>query len=232
MSDKNQEDARKVYAMISNIDDNLGRLFKKLEQLKLDSNTLVIFMTDNGPQQPRYKAGLRAIKGSVYDGGVKVPFYIKLPGIIEKDKEIPVPAAHFDVLPMLAEFCGIKIQAQIEIDGKNLMPLIRNKEAAWKERALVFNWARGYPEPYRNVAVLKGTYKMVGMCDESAAPAALELYNMNEDPYELKNISKNNPSKLAELKMAFDNWYKEIIQSPTLFPRQLSLEQNMKIRLF
>lgn len=219
MSDKNQEDARKVYAMVSNIDDNLGRLFKKLEQLKLDSNTLVIFMTDNGPQQPRYKAGLRAIKGSVYDGGVKVPFYIKLPGTIERDKDINVPAAHYDVLPTLADFCGFKIPAQIKLDGKSLMPLIRNKVVAWKERAMVFNWARGYPEPYRNIAVLKGMYKMVGMCDESAAPAALELYNMEEDPSELMNISKNNPAKLAELKLDFDSWYKEIIQSPHLVPQ-------------
>lgn len=219
MSDKNQEDARKVYAMVSNIDDNMGRLFKKLEELKLDSNTLVIFMTDNGPQQPRYKAGLKAIKGSVYDGGVKVPFYIKLPGTIEKDKDIKVPAAHYDVLPTLAEFCGFKIPANIKIDGKSLMPLIRNKEVAWKDRAMVLNWARGYPEPYRNIAVVKGKYKMVGMCDESAAPAALELYNMDEDPSELKNISKTNPAKLAELKLEFDNWYKEIIQSPHLVPQ-------------
>jgi len=219
MNDKNQEDARKVYAMVSNIDDNLGRLFRKLKQLKLDSNTLVIFMTDNGPQQPRYKAGLRAIKGSVYDGGVKVPFYIKLPGTIEMDKEISVPAAHFDVLPTLAEFCGFKIPPGVKIDGKSLMPLIRNREVAWKERAMVFNWARGYPEPYRNIALLKGTYKMVGMCDESAAPAALELYNMDEDPSELKNISKANPAKVAELKLEFDNWYKEIIQSPHLVPQ-------------
>lgn len=219
MSDKNQEDARKVYAMVSNIDDNLNRLFKKLEQLKLDSNTLVIFMTDNGPQQPRYKGGLKGLKASVYDGGVRVPFYIRMPGTIEKDKEIAVPAAHFDVLPTLAEFCGFKIPSQVKIDGKSLLPLMRNKEVAWKNRALVFNWARGYPEPYRNVAVLKGSYKMVGMCDESAAPAALELYNMNEDPNELKNISKNNSSKLAELKLEFDDWYKDIIRSPHLVPQ-------------
>lgn len=219
MSDKNQEDARKVYSMVSNIDDNLGRLFKKLEQLKLDSNTLIIFMTDNGPQQVRYKAGLKAIKGSVYDGGVKVPFYMKLPGTIEKDKEIKVPAAHYDVFPTLAELCGFKVPARVKIDGKSLMPLLQNKEVAWKDRAMIFNWARGYPEPYRNIAVRKGKYKMVGMCDENAAPAALELYNMDDDPSELKNISKANPGKVSELKLEFDNWYKEIIQSPHLVPQ-------------
>ncbi|MEJ7766970.1 MAG: arylsulfatase [Chitinophagaceae bacterium] len=182
MSEKNQADARKVYGMVSNIDDNLGRLFKKLEQLKLDSNTVVIFMTDNGPQQQRYKDGLRAIKGSVYDGGVKVPFYIKMPGTVNGDKEIDVPAAHYDVLPTLAELCGLTLPAGVKIDGKSLVPLLRNSEVAWKERSMFFNWARGYPEPYRNIAVRKGKYKMVGMCDENAAPACLELYDMEDDP--------------------------------------------------
>jgi len=219
MSDKNREDARKVYSMVSNLDDNLGRLFKKLEQLKLDSTTLIIFMTDNGPQQLRYKAGLKALKGSVYDGGIKVPFYIKLPGAIEKDKDIQVPATHYDVLPTLADFCGFKVPAGIKIDGKSLMPLLQKKEVAWKDRAMIFNWSRGYPEPYRNIAVRKGKYKMVGMCDESAAPAALELYNMDDDPSELKNISAANWGKLSELKLEFDNWYKEIIQSSHLVPQ-------------
>lgn len=219
MSEKNQADARKVYSMITNIDDNLGRLFKKLEQLKLDSNTLVIFMTDNGPQQLRYKDGLRAIKGSVYDGGVKVPFYIKMPGTLDNDKEIKVPAAHFDVLPTLAELCGFTLPAGVKIDGKSLVPLLRNSDAPWKERAMVFNWARGYPEPYRNIAVRKGKYKMVGMCDENAAPAALELYDLENDPNEMKNISKANAGKLSELRLEFDNWYKEIIQSPHLVPQ-------------
>lgn len=81
---------------------------------------------------------------------------------------------------------------------------------------MIFNWARGYPEPYRNIAVRKGKYKMVGMSEESAAPAALELYNLEDDPFELKDISKANSGKLTELRLEFDNWYAEIIQSPHL----------------
>jgi len=75
MSEKNKEYARKVYAMISNIDDNIGRLIERLDELELMENTVIIFMTDNGPQQPRYIAGMRGRKGSVYRGGVRVPFY-------------------------------------------------------------------------------------------------------------------------------------------------------------
>jgi arylsulfatase len=219
MSGKNKEDAKKVYGMISNIDDNLGRLFQKLELLKLDSNTLIIFMTDNGPQQLRYKAGMRGLKASVYEGGVRVPFFLKMPGTIGMDKEIKVPAAHYDVLPTLVEICRLKMPAAIKIDGKSLMPLLQKKEIIWKDRAMVFNWARGYPEPYRNIAVRKGKYKMVGMCEESDAPAALELYNLEDDPFELKDISQDNPGKISELRIEFDNWYKEMVQSPHLVPQ-------------
>jgi arylsulfatase A-like enzyme len=69
----------KIYGMVSNIDANLGRLFKTLDDAKLAENTIVIFLTDNGPQQPRYNAGFRGLKGTVYEGGVRVPFYARWP---------------------------------------------------------------------------------------------------------------------------------------------------------
>ncbi|MBT8301325.1 MAG: arylsulfatase, partial [Maribacter sp.] len=77
MSEKDKEDARKVYAMVTNIDENVGRLLQKLEDLKIADNTLVVFMTDNGPQQTRYVAGMRGRKGSVFRGGVRVPFFLR-----------------------------------------------------------------------------------------------------------------------------------------------------------
>ncbi len=80
MSEKDKEDARKVYAMVSNIDDNISRVLKKLDDLDISRNTVVIFMTDNGPQQSRYVAGMRGLKGSVYRGGVRVPLLIRYPG--------------------------------------------------------------------------------------------------------------------------------------------------------
>ena len=86
MTEKDKEDARKVYAMVNNIDDNLGRLFKKLDELKIADNTLIIFMTDNGPQQRRYVAGMRERKGSVFRGGVRVPFFMKMPGNYSGEK--------------------------------------------------------------------------------------------------------------------------------------------------
>ena len=79
MSEQDKEDARKVYAMVTNIDKNIGKVLRRLEDLNIDKNTMVIFMTDNGPQQKRYVGGMRGLKGSVYRGGVRVPLLIKCP---------------------------------------------------------------------------------------------------------------------------------------------------------
>ena len=76
LSDKDIEDAKKIYGMITNIDDNLGKLFSKLKELKIDKETVVIFMTDNGPQQLRYNAKMKGRKGTVYNGGIRVPFLL------------------------------------------------------------------------------------------------------------------------------------------------------------
>ena len=79
MTDKNIEDARRVYAMVTNIDDNLKKLFQEVEDLGISENTIIIFMTDNGPQQLRYVAGMRGLKSSVHRGGIRVPFFMRYP---------------------------------------------------------------------------------------------------------------------------------------------------------
>ncbi|MGB5497495.1 MAG: arylsulfatase, partial [Maribacter sp.] len=94
MSEKDKEDARKVYAMVTNIDDNIGRLLQKLDDLKISKNTLVVFMTDNGPQQVRYVAGLRGRKGSVFRGGVRVPFFLRYPAKWKGNQDIETTADH------------------------------------------------------------------------------------------------------------------------------------------
>ena len=83
MTDKNIEDARRVYAMVTNIDDNLKKLFQKVEDLGIAENTIIIFMTDNGPQQLRYVAGMRGLKSSVHRGGIRVPFFMRYPSKFE-----------------------------------------------------------------------------------------------------------------------------------------------------
>jgi arylsulfatase len=216
MSEKDKEDARKVYAMVNNIDDNLGKLFKKLKDLKLTENTLVIFMTDNGPQQTRYVSGMRGLKGDVYNGGVRVPFYLKYPALVKGNSDVETMTAHLDVLPTLSEICGVEMPKDRIIDGKSLLPLIKGKQVDWADRSLFFYWSRRYPELYNNMALQKGGYKLVGKTDYNAAIEDFELFYLNNDPYEQRNVIWENKGLAIDLKKELDKIYNELINSENL----------------
>jgi len=162
MLDKDREDARKVYAMVTNIDDNVGKMLQKLKGMGIEDNTVVIFMTDNGPQQRRYIAGMRGRKGSVYRGGVRVPFFIHSPGKFKGDRKINTTAAHIDILPTIASICEAPLPKGVKIDGKDLLPVLRGQAVDWENRSMFFYWTRKYPELYNNIALHKGSYKLVG----------------------------------------------------------------------
>lgn len=211
MSENNKEDARKVYAMVENIDDNLKRLFNKLEDLQIQDNTIVIFMTDNGPQQRRYVAGLKGLKGNVFQGGVRAPFFIRYPDGFSGNKEINTLAAHLDVMPTLADLCGFDVPTDRKIDGQSLLPLIQGENQPATDRSYFAYWTRKYPELYQNISIQKAGWKLVGNTDYNSKIEKFDLYNLNEDPYELNNLSSQNTSKAKELKSEMDAIYLELI---------------------
>ncbi len=216
MSEKDKEDARKVYAMVSNIDDNIGKLLKKLKELDIEKNTVIIFMTDNGPQQTRYIAGMRGKKGSVFRGGVRIPFYIRYPALTKDRKTIEISAAHIDILPTISKLCNVKQPNDRIIDGKSLLPLIMDEQVDWQDRSLFFYWTRRYPELYNNMAIQKGNYKLVGNTNYNASIKDFELFNINKDPYEQFNLVKGNGVMAKKLKSELDQVYKELISSKNL----------------
>lgn len=215
------QSAKRVYGMVSNIDDNLGRLFQALERRQLRDKTIIIFMTDNGPQQVRYTAGLHGRKGSVYEGGIKVPSFWSIPGDYATNRSIEVTAAHIDIFPSLVELCNLHGAGELPFDGKNLVPLLKEEEVPWKDRTLFFHWQRGYPEPYRNIAVRKGEYKLVGHTGRSADITDFELFNIKNDPWEMDNIIVQELETARSLKDEFDRYYAEIIHSPNLKPQRI-----------
>lgn len=217
MSEKNKEDARRVYAMVNNIDDNLGLLFKKLEDLGIEEETLVIFMTDNGPQQNRYRAGLRGRKGSVWRGGVRVPLLFKYPKMKTKVEEVNASVAHLDILPTLAALCQAELPKMKKIDGENMLPLLQGQEVeAINNRALFFTWTRKSPELYNNMALQKGPYKLVGQTDYDAPITDFGLFNIAADPYEQNNLIEKQTALALDLKKDLDNYYADLIQSANL----------------
>ena len=217
MTDKDKEDARKVYAMVSNIDDNVGKLMERLEELKIADNTVIIFMTDNGPQQRRYNAGMRGLKGTVFRGGVRVPFFMKLPGGTQGGLDIDQTLAHIDILPTLAEICQAKVPTDRIIDGQSFWPLVQGQtKEVFDTRPLFFYWTRKFPERYTNIALQKGDYKLVGNTGLDAEAGQFELFDLGNDEFEQKNIAKDQPEVADKLKEELDVMLLELTASPNL----------------
>jgi arylsulfatase A-like enzyme len=216
MTEQDKEDARRVYAMVACIDENVGKVLKTLDNLKLTKNTVVIFMTDNGPQQRRYIAGMRGLKGSVYRGGVRVPCFIRYPSLFKGNSEIDVNTANIDIMPTVADICNADLPSGRVIDGKSMLPLINGNTTGWQERPLFFYWTRKYPELYNNIAIQKGEYKLVGQTDFDAGINKFELYDIAHDPYERDNFIMKNMDIANEMKDDLDKLFFELINSPNI----------------
>ena len=203
--------SNEFYGMITNVDDNIGILTKKLEDLGIADNTILIFMTDNGSSMGdkkientiAFNAGMRGKKNSEYDGGHRVPFFIKYPnGKLEAGKEIKNISAHIDVLPTLIELCGLKLNKPINFDGKSLMPLINGSEENWSERLLITDSQRvEHPIKWRKSAVMSDNWRLVN---------GEELYNMVDDPGQTNDVALEEPKKVKKFRKAYDTWWDDV----------------------
>lgn len=217
MTEKDKEDARKVYAMVSNIDDNVGKLLKMLDELNIADNTLVIFMTDNGPQQRRYNAGMRGLKSSVFRGGVRVPFYWRFPAFNSNTETVEASVAHIDLFPTLAQLCNARMPVDRVIDGKSFLPLLKGEEVDYfSERPLFFYWTRRHLELYNNIALQKGDYRLIGNTRYNANIEDFELFNIENDQYEQHNILPAHKTLASEMKAELDRLIYEIAESDHL----------------
>lgn len=199
------ERTAKVYAMIANVDENIGKVLATLHALKLDDNTIVIFMTDNGADarsDTRFSAGLRGQKGTVYQGGIRVPFFIRWPGKVAAGKDVGRLAAHIDVMPTLLDACGVVPPKGVHIDGESCLPLLLDQEVSLPDRTLFTQWHRGdEPEPYNNCAVRTQRYKLVN---------GVELYDFENDPGEQVDVAAAKPEVVAELRAKYDAWFLDV----------------------
>jgi arylsulfatase A-like enzyme len=215
MTEKDILDAKKIYGMVTNIDENFGKLINKLDDLNLKENTIVIFMTDNGPQQPRYVSNLKGLKSQVYNGGIKVPFYLNFPKIHNEGIDLNFFSAHIDLLPTIAKLCDLPIPNDRKIDGIDLFDNNINK----KERDFFSYWTRKSPELYKNISLNAGSYKLVGNTNYNSGIEEFELYNLEIDPNESENlIIKEKPIAL-EMKLRMDEIYNELISSKNLIDK-------------
>jgi arylsulfatase A-like enzyme len=221
------ETVARVYAMITNIDTNVGKVLQALDARGLADNTLVVFLTDNGPAQVRFNAGLRGWKGSVFDGGIHVPCYFRWPGRFPAGRVVDRIAAHIDLAPTLLAACGVPPPAGVRFDGKSLLPLLKGiQDAGWPDRTLFFQWHRGdQPELDRAFAARTQTYKLVRPEPPAGArkKPALQLFDMERDPLELHDIASGHPDVLAKLHAEYQAWFKDVTSSPGLEPVRITL---------
>jgi arylsulfatase A-like enzyme len=206
----------KIYAMVVNADAAIGRVLGKLRDLKLEENTIVMFLTDNGPQQRnRYNAGMRGAKGTVYQGGIRVPFFFRWPARVRGGGAIDRIAAHIDVLPTVLEACGVERRPELRIDGRSLMPLLGGNAGGWPDRTLFTQWHRGdEPQIFRDCAARSQRFKLVN---------GKELYDLEADQSETKDIAAEHPETAARLRKAYEEWFRDVSSTRGYAPPRIPL---------
>jgi len=222
MTEKDKENARKVYGMATNIDDNVGRILAELKTRRLEENTIVIFLTDNGNQQLRFNTGFRGLKASVYEGGTHVPFLISGAGIIPDNKDVAGLIAHIDVLPTILEALKIPLPKNIHCDGKSAFGQIVGRETS-RQRVFYNAWNRGWPEPYRSAALYNGNHKLVAVEANGDDLNKFALYDLKTDPFEQNNLVSKNQKLTLKLKHQMDSVFNEVSASPHLTPRRIEI---------
>jgi len=213
------DDPSRYYGMISNIDYNVGRVLDALKVAGVADNTVIIFLGDNGTsslhkQSDLWENGLRGRKTYVYENGIRVPMFIKHPGQSGKGKRIKSLASVEDLMPTILEFCQASTSA--ELDGRSLQPLLDDPNTSWPERPYYFQFHRGVrPDKYRNIAVRKGAYKLIqpmgrGILSFDPDHMKFELYDLDQDPLEKKDIIERYPEIADRLKVDYDQWFPSV----------------------
>lgn len=199
-----------VYGMCANINDNVGRLLSVLDSLELTDNTIVLFLTDNGPNGVRYNGGMKGIKGDVDEGGIRVPLFIRYPGKLPAGKTIPQICAHIDLFPTLHELCGIPWPDTLELDGISLVPLIyQTPSSPTAERMIFTHQVNRYFKKFPG-SVRTQEYRMVINRNQDTL-----LYNMVSDPGQTTDISADFPGLTNELVEAYAQWLADVTRKGT-----------------
>ncbi len=186
---------RAALAMCENIDWNVGRLMAKVDELGLEENTIVIYMSDNGPNGRRWNGGMKGVKGSTDEGGVRSPFLIKWKGKILSGEKINEIAGAIDILPTLTDLAGINVLPEKPLDGKSLKPLLFDKNVNWEDRMIINHWGR-------STSVRSKKYRL---------DTRDMLYDMENDPGQLKNIYTEKPGVAAKMIQAKEKWKAEVL---------------------
>jgi len=194
------------YGMVANIDENVGHLRRYLKETGLDENTIIIYMTDNGTAggstfdkrgflQNGFNCGLRGFKGSPYDGGHRVPFILSVPGI--KAREVNCLTSYIDFMPTLIDLCNLKTPRKVQFDGISLKPSIKGRKI--KGRTLVVDTQREeFLRKFKSYCVMTDEWRLIN---------GKELYYINNDREQRKNLASEYPKVVSQLQKEYVKWW-------------------------
>ena len=188
---------RCVLAMAENLDDNVARILRRLDELKLADDTIVIYFSDNGPASFRWNGGMKGKKATTDEGGVRAPFFIRWPGKIKPGVTVREIAGAIDLLPTLTKLAGVPLPGAKPLDGKDVSPLILAGAGArdWPER-MIFSHQNG------NVSVRTPRHRL----DNRGA-----LYDMVADPGQSRDLAAEQPEVAKKLSEAVVAWRKDVL---------------------
>jgi len=219
---------KEVYAMITNIDDNFGKLMQFLDRRGLSENTIVCFLHDNGPNGRRYVRGYRGRKGEIYEAGIRSPLFIRWTGRIRPGQTSDRIAAHIDLLPTILAACDVPRPEGLSLDGRSLLPLLLGESVGWPDRTLFFQWHRGdVPVLYHHFAARSQDWKLLHATRASdyglRASPEFELYHLSEDPFEEHDVAAREPAMLSRLKGQYEAWFTDVGKSRGYDPPRIYL---------
>ncbi|MHB1177448.1 MAG: arylsulfatase [Daejeonella sp.] len=213
------------YGMITNIDDNVGRLMKKLKDMGLDENTIVIYTTDNGTTpgsgvlldknafpEKGFSYGWRGAKSSQYEGGHRNPFFFKFSGAKwATAQDIPQLASCMDVLPTLLDVCGITLDKNLKLDGQSLLPLMRDPKTLWPNRTIIIDTQRDdFLEKWKKSSLMTNQWRLIN---------GDELYDILKDPSQRKDISSSYPDTVLKLREQYEIWWTDVSKQQNEYVR-------------
>lgn len=208
-------------AMIESVDNGLGRLLGQLKKLGIEDNSIIVLASDHGGLSARgnnrgvatSNRPLRAGKGHLYEGGLRIPFIVRWPGNIKPGTEIATPVSTLDLMPTLTAMTGVALPKLAGTDGQNLVPLMQNGTAPARD---TFYWHNPAPRPAStgdlfSSAIRVGDLKLLDFPGEKR----LELYDLATDPGESKNLADERPADRDRLLAKLNEWRKEVGASTT-----------------
>lgn len=217
---RTRQDNPALASMVAAVDDSVGALLDKLEELKLDKNTVVIFFSDNGGLSTLGRIGpgcnlpLRAGKGWLYEGGIREPTLIRAPGVTRPGSVSHKPMISMDFFPTMLDLAGLPLQPKLHVDGRSLLSQLKGNDTG--QRTLHWHYPHYHGSSWKPGASIRdGDWKLIEFYHYNN----FELYNLVKDPGERTDLAKRNPRKAAELRAKLSAWQKRMkAKMPVLNP--------------